>query len=92
MIPAILNNFIPIFIDETAINIDTQRIYSWIPLGEYSIIEKNSNVRSLTILGAMSPYGVIGYKVIKGFVDQYTFIGFLSELMESTYSEPNYTK
>jgi hypothetical protein len=27
------------------------------------------NVRNLTILGAMSPKGIIGYKVVKGCVD-----------------------
>ena len=69
MIPVIFNNFIPIFIDETAINIDAQRIYSWIPLGESSIVETNNNVRNITILGAMTIHGMFGYKIVKGYVD-----------------------
>ena len=33
------------------------------------MLEKKRNVRSITILGAISPLGVIGYKIIKGYVD-----------------------
>ena len=69
MIPLLMSDYIPIFIDETAININAQRIYSWIPQGQQSVVQKNSNVRNLTILGAISPTKILGYKVIKGFVD-----------------------
>ena len=55
MIPLINEGFIPIFIDETMINVDSQMIYSWIPKGESTIIATNSNVRNITIVGAISP-------------------------------------
>ena len=92
MIPLINEGFIPIFIDETMINVDSQMIYSWIPKGESTNIQTNSNVRNITIVGAISPYGIVAYKLVKGYVDQYTFLGFFSELLKGTFKEEYYKK
>ena len=56
---------------------------AWITKGKEFISYPNKDTRHLTILGAMTEREVLAYMVIDGWVDQYMFMGFLSEIIKN---------
>ena len=58
-----------------------QQKYGWLPKGETAVLETFTETRHFTILGAVTSEKVLAYMVIKGWADQYIFIGFISEIM-----------
>ena len=69
IIPALLGDFIPIFIDEAGISLTQQRKCAWIPKGEVLIRDCNSGNSHLTILGAITPERILAYTVIRRWVN-----------------------
>lgn len=53
-----------IFIDESAFHINLKRTMAWSKVGERAIIETpQTKAKTITILGAISPFGVVNVKV-----------------------------
>ena len=46
------------------ININTLGRFSWYPKKKF-----HKNAHNITIIGAMGPSGIIGYKMVKGMTD-----------------------
>ncbi|KAL4465340.1 hypothetical protein ABPG72_017094 [Tetrahymena utriculariae] len=83
MIPALVQGSQPIYIDETGIKLDLGKKRAWISKGKEFIAYPNKDTRHLTILGAMTEKEVLAYTVVDGWIDQYIFMGFLSEIIKN---------
>ncbi|KAL4500765.1 hypothetical protein ABPG72_016271 [Tetrahymena utriculariae] len=83
MIPALVQGSQPIYIDETGIKLDLGKKRAWISKGKEFIAYPNKDTRHLTILGAMTEKEVLAYTVVDGWIDQYMFMGFLSEIIKN---------
>lgn len=92
IVPVILQGLIPIYIDEAAINLENKKKYCWMPKGETLVSQKASNVKNITILGAMTPNGVLCYQLIGGWACQYIFMGFLANVLNYLKTLKDYEK
>ena len=81
MTPMILKDFDPIFFDEAGLMLNQKQMYGWIPKGQKAILESSASTNHITILGAITRSRVLCYMLVRGWVDQYIFIAFLSEIM-----------
>ncbi|KAL4463837.1 hypothetical protein ABPG74_005774 [Tetrahymena malaccensis] len=81
MAPMLLKDYEPIFIDEAGLMLNQKQVYGWVPKGQKAILESTSSTNHITILGAVTKSRVLCYMLVKGWVDQYIFAAFLSEIM-----------
>ncbi|KAL4480963.1 hypothetical protein ABPG72_014431 [Tetrahymena utriculariae] len=92
MAPMLLKDYEPIFIDEAGLMLNQKKMYGWVPKGQKAILESSSSTNHITILGAVTRSRVLCYMLVKGWVDQYIFATFISEIIEQLQSERSLQK
>ncbi|KAL4499100.1 hypothetical protein ABPG72_017002 [Tetrahymena utriculariae] len=81
MVPMLLKDYEPIFIDEAGLMLNQKQMYGWVPKGQKAIVESSSSTNHLTILGAVTRSRVLCYMLVRGWVDQHIFMAFISQIM-----------
>ena len=75
-----VRKYLPIYIDEYAVNDSTTRKYTWAPKGKSSFVTGPSNMKTLSVIGAISPRGIEGLQVFNGTINTVAFNHFLNSL------------
>lgn len=70
----------PIYIDEYAINDTTTRKYTWAPRGKPHFVTGPYNMKTMSVIVAISPRGIEGLQVFDGTINTAAFNHFLNSL------------
>lgn len=66
-----------IFIDESSFNLEGKKGYSWSPRGNPLKIEAGTRSINYSLIAAISEESLIGFMIIRGFLDAEAFAGFM---------------
>ena len=75
-----VKKFLPIYIDEYAVNDTTTRKYTWAPKGRPHFVTGPYNMKSLSVIVAISPRGIEGLQVFESTINTAAFNHFLCSL------------
>jgi hypothetical protein len=76
-----------VFIDEVGISVNSNKKYGWVPIGETLTRSHVKNTSHITIIGAITDERILGYMVLKGFINAKLFAGFIAKLIEKLTDE-----
>ena len=69
--------YMPVYIDEYAVSDATARKYTWAPRGKPHFVAGPQNMKTLSVIAAISPRGIEGLQVFKGTIKTAEFNHFL---------------
>lgn len=72
-----------VYIDECGFTLDEQgALYGWSKRGTRCVQEVPIKSKRISVIAAISRYGLIAYQLVQGFATQTQFLMFMSELVE----------